>query len=140
MGGKTQSSKADENMDNMQIKINEDADKCCLCIPIDTGVKIIGIFCIFNMLRVVQIVLWALSLNGALILALVCGVLGAPLFYSGLLFVNYFRKDNSETRADLQKACVFVVFSQIAFAVWFLLYFFLIYGTGSGAYMTVVYS
>ena len=62
MGGKTQSAKADENMDNMQIKINEDADKCCLCIPIDTGVKIIGIFCILNAIRVVQVVLWALSL------------------------------------------------------------------------------
>ena len=123
----------------MQIKINEDADKCCLCIPIDTGVKIVGIFCIFNMINVVRAVLWCLTFD--IILTIIVGVLGAPLFYSGLLFVKYFRNDCSETRADLQKACVFVVFANIATAVWFLIYFFVLYsGSNSGSYMSAVYS
>ena len=58
---------------------------------------------------------------------MIIGVILVPIIYAGFLFFKFFQKDSSDTRADLQKACVFVAFSLIAQAVWFIIYFAAIY-------------
>ena len=113
-------------VEDINIQINEDSDKCCLCIPIKTGVTLIGIFILINALRVIYAMYWGIF-NGVVVYASVLGVLAAPVVYSGYLFFKWFRKDCQDTRADLPKACVFIVFSSVASAVWLCVYWMAIY-------------
>ena len=116
------------DINDINITIKEDADKCCLIIPIDVGIKIIGIFCIVNAINVAwTIVTWLDSF----IFAVVAGIIGVPILNSGFLFIKFFQKDSSETRADLPKACVFVAFSVIASIVWMVLYWNMLYSNNN---------
>ena len=117
-------------LDDINIKINEDADKCCLVIPIDAGVKIVGVLVILGAARFG----WA-AFNfwgGSLIFSIVYMIMAVPVFYAAFLFIKFFQKDTSETRADLPKACIFVVFSAIACAIWFLVFFMILSGYSYG--------
>ena len=112
-------------IDDLNIKINEDADKCCLCIPIDTGVKIIGILVCLDALNVAWSAYNFIGYN--IIFPIIYGIVAVPIFYAAFLFIKFFQKDTSETRADLPKACIFIVFSAIASAIWFVVYFMILY-------------
>ena len=104
------------------IKLNEDKDKCLFCIPIDIGVKLIGVLICLGAINAVQAILQFNASYYDDYFVIVYGVCAAPLIYSAILFIKYYMKNSSETRAALPKACIFVIFSGVATCVWTLVY------------------
>ena len=103
-----------------EIKLNEESDKCLFCIPIDFGVKLIGVLTVLITVKAVHDILETTYYDSEFIV--VYSVCSAPLFYSAFLFMKYFANDSSETRMELPKACIFVIFSGLASSAWTLFY------------------
>ena len=101
----------ESKLENMNIQVDE-GNKCCMCIPIDIGVKIIGVGMILGAINVVMSVVNGMQYGG--VYAPINGVIGLPFFYSAYLFIKFLRNDTKETRAKLPKACTFVCISAIA--------------------------
>ena len=100
---------------------------CLFCIPIDIGVKLIGALIILIAINAIQGILYSTSYYANQdIFFIVYAVCAAPLLYSAFLFIKYYAKDSSETRAELPKACIFVIFSGIAQCIWTLVYWLII--------------
>eukprot|EP00355_Strombidium_rassoulzadegani_P002906 CAMPEP_0168612538 /NCGR_PEP_ID=MMETSP0449_2-20121227/2971_1 /TAXON_ID=1082188 /ORGANISM="Strombidium rassoulzadegani, Strain ras09" /LENGTH=161 /DNA_ID=CAMNT_0008653111 /DNA_START=274 /DNA_END=759 /DNA_ORIENTATION=+ len=91
--------------------ITEDADKCCLCVPIKLGVTIIGILMVLSGALGILSLLGTLSVN--IILAIIFGASLAPVLVSSFFFLKYLLNDTPETRAQLPTACALIILSQI---------------------------
>ena len=75
--------------------------KCCICFPIATGMKIMGV------LSVIQAVLLILGGAAALALAPIAAVIMflfcGPAFFCAFQWFKWLRVDNEETRENVQK-------------------------------------
>ena len=91
------------------LNIREPTNSCCCCIPINLGVKLIGIFVLIE----AALAIWV-TINFILhvkpFIGIVNGLLFLPLFLSGFYFYKWFGNDCADTRVKLPLACVYVTF------------------------------
>lgn len=102
---------------------------CCLCLPIELGITVIGIFTLLNSL----LLLW--QINGVTDDGSSKGERAGPTFYnvsyicwSPFLFsiyqyFKYWRKDSEHSRNELIKGNIAVFASIIALYSWMFVYF-----------------
>ena len=92
--------------------------KCCICIPIHTGIVLIGLFFIYSGVRGVLDFLdlganpHSKFLRQALSV-IVSALVIAPIILAGIYFLQYLIKDTRATRKNLSVGCACVILSQI---------------------------
>ena len=120
-----QEAQIEENDTQLEGGITEDADKCCLFVPIKLGVQIVGILIVVSAGLGVLNLLGALSV-GALVYTILLGASLAPAVLSAFYFLKFLINDNSDTRAQLPTACALIILQQLvqvgAFVVYVLIY------------------
>ena len=96
-----------------KVKINEPSDKCCMVIPLELGVKILGVFTILGFVASVSHGVSLLSLDLIMsVLTLVCAL---PQFLASVLFVKYFM--DPKKKEDLPDAMFYTFLSSIALPI-----------------------
>ena len=97
-----------------KVKITEDADKCCKCIPLELGVKVLGVLCILGALGTISNGFSYLSVSMTL-LALGTFVLVLPQCLASYLFFKFFM--DKKKKDDLPDAMFYLFLSQITLII-----------------------
>ena len=112
----------------------EEDDKCCRCIDIATGIKVIGVITIIGFMSTtgdcIQLI-WnpiPYTEDYQWILLVPWMILLVPSFFASVMFLNFFRDDSTETRANLPKACLFAGLSYLSISSWIVVCCWMYYG------------
>ena len=77
-------------------------DKCCICIELNLGVKILSIF--GAIIGVAYAALGVLGILANLFVGLILVAFSLPQIAAGWLFIQYLKEDSKDTRDGLVKA------------------------------------
>jgi hypothetical protein len=80
------------------IGIKEDPGKCCICIPIDLGVKILGALTILEAIFYLLALIDAIR-TGEILLIIFAAAYFAPTILAGIIYLRFFLKPSTETKA-----------------------------------------
>ena len=94
------------------IKIGDSTNSCCICIPIKTGVTIIGLY-LLVIAAMAAYAAVAFFLKTHVIMGVVYCLVNLPLFVAAFYFFKWIQNDSMETRAKLPTACIYVMFALI---------------------------
>ena len=92
------------------------ADRCCCCISIRTGVTLIGLFVLLDIGKACYFIYrWYSDLDFG-VPYLICSIVTHSFMVLGVIhFIQYWwLEDSLQTRKMLMRACLLIIFSQIA--------------------------
>ena len=96
-----------------KVKVNESADKCCFCIPIDCGVIIIAVFTILGTLGLISNVFTFLKPN--LIFAVGTGVCAIPQILASVYYLRFLL--DRKKKEDLPDAVFYTFITTICYTI-----------------------
>ena len=105
----------------------EEENRCCRFIDIEVGIKIIGTVTILGFMGTagdcIQLIWNPIphSEDYQWILLAPWMIMLCPSLFASVYFLNFFRDDSTETRANLPKACLFAGLSYLAISSWIMI-------------------
>ena len=119
-----------------KVKINEAADKCCCCIPINCGVIIIALGTIFGALGMVSTAFKFLSVD--IIVALGTAVIALPQLLASVYFVKFLLDRTKKEK--LPDAMVLTFLTTVCYTIFSAIVYYMGIATIISACVSLVFS